>query len=118
MTARVPARLEQILEFQFKDCFDIRFDNGLCMTTPRIAVIGPQTRLRASVTYCGAIESFAVFFHPAGFSQIFGVPMRELVNAGNDAVPILGRRIRRVWNELGQTNDFERRVGSIIEAPF
>jgi AraC-like DNA-binding protein len=110
LIARVPARLEQILEFQFGDSFDIHFDNGPRVTTPRIAVIGPQTHLRASVEFFGKIDSFGVFFQPAGFSQLFGVPMRTLANTGTDGQSILGQSIRSVWNELGESNRFQERV--------
>lgn len=111
--ARVPARLEQVLEFQFGDAFDVLFDSGLRITTPQIAVIGPQTHLRASVSFCGRIESFGVFFQPSGFSQIFGVPMRSLTNVGFDGTSILGQRIRSIWNELGETEELQNRVGII-----
>lgn len=110
----VPARLEQILEFQFKDSFDIHFDDAPAIDAPRIAMIGPQTRLRAQVVFFGKMDSFGVFFQPAGCSQIFGVPMRELANAGNEGTSVLGQRVRLVWNELGEASSFPQRV-SIIE---
>jgi AraC-like DNA-binding protein len=110
LIARVPARLEQILEFQFCDSFDIRFDDGLCVTAPRVAVIGSQTHLRASVEFFGKIDSFGVFFQPAGFSQLFGVPMHMLANVGNDATLILGQSIRSLWNELGENTRFQDRI--------
>jgi AraC-like DNA-binding protein len=116
LISRVPARLEQILEFQFAESFDVCFDNGYCLTAPRIGLIGPQTKFRASVRFVGKIISFGVFFQPAGFSQVFDVPMPLLVNAGVDGVSLLGHRIQTVWDQLSECNSFTERV-SIIE-PF
>jgi hypothetical protein len=110
LISKVPARLEQILEFQFNQAFEIRFQGGPSISTPRIAIIGPQTQPRASAVLTGKIESFGAFFQPAGFSQIFGVPMRMLINAGDDGVSVLGQSIRSVWNELGESNSFRARV--------
>jgi AraC-like DNA-binding protein len=113
LIARVPARLEQILEFQFGNSFDIHFDDGLRVPAMPIAVIGPQTQLRATVEFFGKVDSFGVFFQPAGFSQLFGVPMRMLANVGIEAGSILGHNIRSVWNELGESGCFQSRVAVI-----
>jgi AraC-like DNA-binding protein len=112
--ARVPARLEQILEFEFDESFEIHFDNGPCITSPRISVIGPQTHLRATVAFVQGVESFGVFFQPSGFSQLFGVPMRVLANFGCEATSILGAHISGLWNSLGEVTTFTGRV-AIVE---
>jgi AraC-like DNA-binding protein len=106
----VPARLEQTLEFQFGDAFHVDFDVGPGIVTPRISAVGPQTDRRSMVTLNGRIESFAVFFQPAGFSQLFGIPMRLLANTAEDATSILGQSIRDLWNQLGETGNFQARV--------
>lgn len=108
--ARVPARLEQILEFQFHDRFEVCFDSGPRIVTPWIAVIGPQIPSRATVLLNGKIDSFAVFFQPAGFSQIFGTPVAALSNFSDEGTAIMGQRVRSLWNELGETHHFEERV--------
>jgi AraC-like DNA-binding protein len=110
----VPARLEQTLEFQFDDPFHIDFDVGPRIVTPRISVVGPQTDRRPTVTLFGRIDSFAVFFEPAGFSQLFGVPMRLLSNLGQDATLMLDRSVCGVWNQMGEARSFQARV-QIIE---
>lgn len=112
-TVRVPARLEPVLEFQFQDRFEVRFDDAPTVTTPRIGVIGPQTLCRATVAYRGKITSFAVFFRPAGFSQLFEIPHRELVNLGPDATEILGAQIRSIGDCLSDCNSFEQRVAVV-----
>jgi AraC-like DNA-binding protein len=93
--------------------FDIHFDDGLRVPAMPIAVIGPQTQLRATVEFFGKVDSFGVFFQPAGFSQLFGVPMRMLANVGIEAGSILGHNIRSVWNELGESGCFQSRVAVI-----
>jgi hypothetical protein len=101
LIARVPARLEQTLEFQFEDSFRVHFDDDHSADADRITVTGPQTRFRASVEFRGRIHSFAIFFQPSGFSRLFGLPMRLLLNRAEDATSVVGRRCLAVWNELG-----------------
>lgn len=111
--APVPARLEQTMEFQFGDSFKVGFDDGSWLSTPRITVVGPQTWTRGQAEFQGQIHSFTVFFQPSGFSQIFDVPMKDLVNKAVDATSILSQRIRAVWNKLGEADSIGNRAGII-----
>jgi AraC-like DNA-binding protein len=106
----VPARLEQTLEFEFGDPFDVCFSNGETITSSSTAVVGWQNSLRAEVHLVGAVESFAVFFQPAGFSQLFGVPINLLRNQAFEATSVLGNEIRSLWNQLGEAGSFSCRI--------
>jgi AraC-like DNA-binding protein len=110
----VPPRLEQTLEFEFGDSFDVCFTNGDRITSPSITIIGWQSLLRGEIHLLGTTESFAIFFQPAGFSQLFGVPMTKLRNEAIEATSILGYEIRSVWNQMGEASSFSDRV-AIIE---
>jgi AraC-like DNA-binding protein len=106
----VPARLEQVLEFEFDDSFQVRFLDGHTIEAPQIALIGWQTHLRAEIQFRGSIQSFAVFFWPSGVFHLFGIPAEELKNKAYDASSVLGHRIRLLWNELGEAHSFRDRV--------
>ena len=110
----VPARLEQILEFEFDDPFDICFFNGHKIESPQISLVGWQTHLRAELRLVGNVQSFAVFFQPAGVLQLFGIPLSELRNTSFEATSVLGRQMRSLWNELGEASSFLHRV-TIVE---
>ncbi|MGB0122483.1 MAG: helix-turn-helix domain-containing protein [Silvibacterium sp.] len=110
----VPARLEQTLEFQFGDLYDVCFSGGLQLLSPPIVVVGLQTQLRADIRLYGQIESFAVFFQPSGFSQLFGIPMVKFLNQAYEATSVYGSDLRAIWNRLGESSSFTDRV-SIIE---
>jgi AraC-like DNA-binding protein len=111
----VPARLEQTLEFQFGDLFDVCFSDGLHLLSPPIVVVGLQTHLRADIRLCGQIESFAVFFQPSGFSQLFGIPIVKFLNQAYEATSVYGSDLRALWNRLGESSSFADRV-LIVEA--
>jgi AraC-like DNA-binding protein len=110
----VPARLEQILEFEFRDPFDVCFSDGHKIESPTISLVGWQTHLRAELRMLGNVQSFGVFFQPAGVSHLFGIPIGELRNRSFDATSVLGRQMRSLWNELGEAGSFPRRV-TVIE---
>jgi len=106
----VPARLEQTLEFQFGDLFDVNFSDGGKITSPPMTVVGWLDSLRAEVRLCGAVESFAIFFQPGGFSQLFGVPINELRNQAFEAQSVLGPRVLSLQQRLGDSKGFFERV--------
>jgi hypothetical protein len=45
------------------------------------------------------VESFTIFFQPAGWSQLFPTPMREITNC----VSVTGSPIRLLWNRFGES---------------
>src|SRR5664279_1931945 len=93
---------------------DVCFTDGRSIPTPSIAVVGPQSQLNGTLRLYGQIDSFGVFFQPAGFSQLFGLPMSEFINRNYEGTSVLGSHIRSLWNELGESSVFAYRV-SIVE---
>jgi AraC-like DNA-binding protein len=106
----VPARLEQTLEFEFNDPFAVHLSDGRTILSPTITVIGAQTHLRASICLRGDVESFAIFFQPAGFTQLFGIPMSNFTNLHFEATTVLGAQVHALWEQLGESPSFECRV--------
>jgi AraC-like DNA-binding protein len=109
-----PAWLESIMTFQFGQPYTILFNNGQRSLSPDASVIGLQTHQRAQVLLNGTIETFGIFFQPAGFWQLFGVPICKLTDQEYEADCLLGRQVRSLRDELGETSCFENRV-RIIE---
>ena len=48
------------------------------------------------------VESFAVFFQPAGWSMLFKTPVCEMTNRFMDATAVGGSSLRELWNRLGE----------------
>jgi hypothetical protein len=109
----VPARLEPTLEFEFGDTFDVTFTDGNRLTTPLCTIVGPQTHLRGSVLLAGSVESFAIFFQPAGFTQLFGIPLRELMDRAYDATTVVGTEVRGLWHRLKACASFSERIALV-----
>lgn len=109
----VPARLETVLDFEFGELFHIDLLDGPGFTAHRVSIIGPQTHCRGKVRMFGNIQSFAVFFQPAGFMRLFGVPVWELRNSARDAAAEQIPDMRGLWNELADISDFAQRVSRI-----
>jgi AraC-like DNA-binding protein len=105
-----PARLEQVLEFELGDPFEVEFAGRPSMMTPKVAVIGANTQMNATVRLLHRVESFAIFFQPAGFTQLFGIPMRDLTNRAFDATSVCNASLRGWWNKLGEVSSFSERV--------
>ena len=107
----LPARPKQLLTFSFADSYRV-----LCLgsqetrTSPRVTVAGPQTHARAGLSACGIIDNFTIHFQPAGFYQLFGIPMTELTDAAYDAYAVIGTRLPRIEHELACAPSFEERV--------
>jgi AraC-like DNA-binding protein len=110
----VPPRLEQLLEFEFGDPFPVCFCDGQRMLCPKYVVIGLQTKLRAEIVLTGQIHSFAIFFQPSGFWQLFGIPIANFINQAYEAQSVLGTQVRSLWNRMGETS-FSGRVAIVEE---
>jgi AraC-like DNA-binding protein len=104
----VPARLEQTLEFQFRDSYTVIFDGGEKTVAPSAVVIGLNTK-RANMVLSAAIESFAIFFQPSGFSRVIATPVREISERHFEAAEILGRSAVELAEKLADKT-FEERV--------
>jgi AraC-like DNA-binding protein len=111
----VPARLQHILEFQFRDRYEIRhYTSDQLEFGPPVAIVGPQTYRRVRLLTKGHVEGFVVVFKPSGFYRLFGVEMSQLVNEAYDARTVIGADISEIWHRLGEAGRFSRRI-DIIE---
>ena len=109
------AQAEQVVHFEFGKPAEISYLDGTQYVSSVHEVIGAYTRephraLAYQLKLYGGTESFAIFFQPAGFSQLFAVPMHELTNRNYDATSVAGHGIRILWNKLGENPGFENRV--------
>ncbi len=107
----VPAQLEQVINFEFGAMPGIRHQNR--MLTDAVLLGGAQGSFSGYLELRPGVESFAIFFQPAGFSTLFGVPLSTLSNHFDDATAI-DPRFRSWWNRLGDLKTFAARV-SIVE---
>jgi AraC-like DNA-binding protein len=107
----VPARLEQVLNFEFADAYELRLAGQPC-TLPfhHVAVLGYQTYRRYELTMAGTIRSFGIFFQPGGFSRLFHLPMHELAHQVYEARSVLGREVAELHQRLGEEQDFHGRI--------
>jgi AraC-like DNA-binding protein len=107
----VPAQLEQVLNFEFGTMPGIHHQNRLL--TDAALVGGAQSSFSGYLELRPGVESFAIFFQPAGFSALFGIPLSTLSNQFDDATAI-DPGLRSLWNRLGESRTFESRI-SIVE---
>ena len=108
----VPAQLEQVLNFELGTLPGVRHREYEISATAWIG--GAQTSFPGYMDLYPGVESFAVFFQPAGWSQLFAIPMREVTNRLHDATSVMGPCLRSLWNRLGESPSFEHRV-TIVE---
>jgi AraC-like DNA-binding protein len=111
-TQSVPAQLEQILNLEFGVLPDIRHRGR--DVSQEILIGGSQGDFSGTLHLRPGVESFAVFFWPCGWSQLFDIPVKETTDNFDDALSIHGAEIRNVWNRMGEEVTFERRV-EIVE---
>ena len=104
----VTAQLEQVLNFELGTLPGV--NHRECEVTSKVWIGGAQTFFPGHMHLLSGVESFAVFFLPPGWSQLFGVPMREVTNHIYDAFSLVGPSITALWNRLGEEILFERRV--------
>jgi AraC-like DNA-binding protein len=109
----VPAQLEQVLMFELGSLPGVRRRHY--ETATEIWLGGAQTSFPGFMYLQPAVESFAVFFQPAGLSRLFNIPMCEFTNRVADATSVLGNGLRSLWNRLGESSLFECRVAIVEE---
>jgi len=112
-TQSVPAQLEQILNLEFGLLPGIRHRHRDVSQDTLIG--GAQAEFSGTLGLRPGVESFAAFFWPCGWSQLFNIPVRETTNHFDDAAALHGAAIREVWNRMGEEPTFEKRV-AILEA--
>lgn len=120
----IPSRLEQTLEFQFRDPFIVDFGEGRQVAAPAAVIVGLHTG-RTDIVLTREIESFAIFFQPSGFSRLFRVPVHELSSRHFEATSVIGKSINLLGERLADRR-FEDRVRiaeeflltRVLEVPF
>jgi len=74
----VPARLEQVIEFPLQNVVEVIYWDGRRKRHSQATIIGLQKHANSHAILRDKSESFGIFFQPAGISQLFGIPMRDL----------------------------------------
>jgi len=112
----VPARIQHILEFQFRGRYETRHCGSDRMEfSPPVAIVGPQTHPRVRLVMKGHLEGFVAVFKPTGFYRLFGIEISQLVNQAYDAASVIGPAITEIWHRLGEVGRFSRRIHIIEE---
>jgi AraC-like DNA-binding protein len=106
----VPAMLEHILAFELGEPVDIWHSDGRHQISSVAALCGTQSRFAAHMSLRPGTQSFGIFFQPAGFCHLFGIPMHALTNRAEEADSVVGSYTRHLWNRMGESATFEGRV--------
>ena len=110
-TEPVPARIQNVLEFQFRDHYEIRhFDSERVEFGSRAAVVGAQTYRRCLLVIRGHMDGFVVVFRPTGLYQLFGIEMSQFIDRSYEAGSVIGNEITEVWQQLGEARNFRERI--------
>jgi AraC-like DNA-binding protein len=106
----IPARLEQTLEFQFGDFFEVFHRDGHHQSTHGVSIIGAYPLSGCTIALKKGVSSFGIFFQPVGLSRLFGIPMTELSMRAYDGRAVLGKSISSLHIRLAEVSCFEGRV--------
>jgi AraC-like DNA-binding protein len=103
-----PARLEQVLEFEFGEMIWCVQAGKVRESFPAV-VIGASTK-PASIHLPGGATSFAVYFYPTGFSRLFNIPAKEISLDFYDARDVAGPLLGSLHSQLAERRSFAERV--------
>jgi len=107
----IAARPDQFLEFYLKQRYLVRScETGTRDMAPRAVVVGPCTYRRVELELHGRFDVFTVHFQPAGFHQLFGVPMLELTDQAYEAGSVVGPMVSEIEQRLAEASSFGERV--------
>jgi AraC-like DNA-binding protein len=106
----VPARLEQTLEFQLGNPFQVTAADGDRFFTPRVSIVGSVIQGGTSVILEKDVRTFAIFFQPTGFSQLFGFPNNIVARTYCEASCLLGHGVTDLHERLAAQPTFAERV--------
>ena len=109
---RVPARLEQTLEFQFGEHFEVA-NATRREFVGRITVVGSYTEGGLAIALKNKILSFGIFFQPVGLSRLFRIPPSQISNRSLDAVEVLPAGMERLHDQLAALCSFPSRVAAV-----
>lgn len=90
VTAPLPGRPDQFVEFYLEDRYQISHDDGPATAAPEAVIVGPQSYRRTRLIISGSIHVFTIRFQPGGFHALFGIPMTSLVNEGVSIGDVIG----------------------------
>jgi AraC-like DNA-binding protein len=110
VTAPLPARPDQLIEFYLQDRYRVSHDEGLAAAAPEAVVVGPQSYRRTRLILSGRIHVFTIRLQPGGFHALFGVAMTSLVNEGASIVDVIGPVGDRLRDAILTADDFDARV--------
>lgn len=111
LTEPVLARLGVMMEFAFKDQYDVRsYGTDQRNQSAYAALVGPISYRRARLVIRGNIESLVIMFQPAGFHMLFGESTAPFAEQGFDVTTILGSRVWNLYQRLGNERSFAARV--------
>ncbi len=111
----VVASLEQVLEFDLATPPSIQYSDGTIDSAGAISIVGAHSWPRASLLFSGRVCSFAVFFQPTAFWQLFGIPNSELMNQAHHGTDVMGTAMKSLWNAIAEVQSFKERVVIIEE---
>jgi AraC-like DNA-binding protein len=106
----VPARLEQLFNFEFGVRPSAEVGEASQLTIGRFSVVGPSAYRPFNLHLRGGVESFAIFFQPLAFWQLFRLPLTYFVNRHYDADDVLGREADQLWARMAEIPTFAGRV--------
>lgn len=106
--------VEPILCFLFSEGLSVCFPDGTILHPPRVAIVGPNLCAGIKLSMSNELDLFAVFFQPAGFSDLFGVPISVSLNSYHDVTCLIAG-ISLLWEQLSEACSFATRV-TIVEA--
>lgn len=104
-----PPCVESVLGFLFGAGLQVCFGEHTLLAPPRVSLVGANLRLGTYLRFEGEVDMFAVFFQPAGVSDLFGVPITRVVNTYVDATIVLPG-VASLWERLAGTHAFAERV--------
>ena len=106
----VPASLEQLFNFEFGVRPIAELGDASRFTISRLNVVGPSAYRPVNMHLSGGVESFAIFFQPLAFWQLFRLPLNSFVNQHYDGDAVLGNEAHQLWNRMAETHRFAERV--------
>ena len=108
-----PARLEQILEFQFGEPISCIQAGNRRAVYPGM-IVGALAQ-PCSISLPGGTISFGIFFHPTVLSRLFSIPMKEISVEAYDGRDIARHLLSSLHNQLAEGRSFTERV-LVVEA--
>ena len=110
LSAPLPVRVDQLIEFYFKDRYKVSRYGGPAAAAPEMAIVGPQRRSGTLLHLSGSLDVFTIHFQPGGLNALFGVASSDLIDQGLEAQIVIGRCASELRENLMRAKDFAGRV--------